>query len=119
MKQYALIPCKNSEFKGLLVCLSSDNLYSYIKSINNEDLIKQSKGKLLVDQLLITGNEKNRFISFNYDYGQIDYNSTKYNTPQNNLKEISLSVFRKNIANLNNSILTENEKYCISKNIIF
>lgn len=82
-------------------------------------MIKKSKGRLLVNQLLITGNEQNRFISFNYDHGQIDYKSTTYNTPQKDLRKMSLSVLRNNFSILNNSILTDNEINYISNNIVF
>lgn len=119
MKQYELLHCKQSEFDCLLICLSPESIHNYLDSLCNNNFIKTSKGKIIIDQLLLTGNEYNRFISFNFDHGIIDFNSSTYNSPKDKIRAMSLSVLRKNISELKYSILTDNQVSCILNNQIF
>ena len=61
MKEYTICKLKNREYDGFLLCLTFDSIISYLMTIESEDIISNSKGVLLIDQLLVTGNGSNRF----------------------------------------------------------
>lgn len=108
MKNYEIQQLQDKKYNALLLWLSSESIIEYITQIEHEPLIMQSKGTLLIDQLLITGDEQNRFISSLYDHGKIDLTTTK-RVEQNNYKKISKELLRKNFELLKYSILTKKQ----------
>jgi hypothetical protein len=66
-----------------------------------------SKGLLLVDQLLVTGNAKNRYFTCQYSYGKVDISTAKRITPSDRYKQLTVMLLQKNIDKLEKSILTE------------
>lgn len=107
MKNYEIQQLQDKKYNALLLWLSSENIIEYITEIEHEPLLMQSKGTLLIDQLLITGDGKNRFVSCLYDHGKIDLTTAK-RVEQNNYKKISKELLRKNFELLKYSILTKN-----------
>lgn len=108
MKNYEIQQLQDKKYNALLLWLSSESIIEYITEIEHEPLLMQSKGTLLIDQLLITGDGKNRFVSYLYDHGKIDLTTAK-RVEQNNYKKISKELLRKNFELLKYSILTKKQ----------
>lgn len=119
MKEYAIRKLLGKEYDGLLLCLTFDSILSYLTNVEDEPIISNSKGTLLIDQLLITGNGRNRFISCSFDHGKIDLSSTQNVFPSDYYKSISIDLLQENFALLQNSILSDKQKEKIKHKVIF
>ncbi|MBS5334562.1 MAG: type II toxin-antitoxin system RnlB family antitoxin [Firmicutes bacterium] len=119
MKEYAIQRLNDREYDSFLLCLTFESILNYIEHIEHEQLILKSKGVLLVDQLLVTGNGKNRFILCSFDHGKIDLSTVKTICPQEYYKKISIDLLQKNFELLHNSILTDKQREDIKHGILF
>lgn len=108
MKNYEIQQLQDKKYNALLLWLSSESIIEYITEIEHEPLLMQSKGTLLIDQLLITGDGENRFVSCLYNHGKIDLTTAK-RVEQSNCNKISKELLRKNFKLLNYSILTKKQ----------
>ena len=118
-KEYLIREAHTDEFEIYIVCLSFESIANYLEKISQEDLIQNSKGKILIDQLLITGNGKNRFLLCEFDRGNIIVESAENINPDETYKEKTIKLLNKNKDIVENSILTDSEKDKIYNNIIF
>lgn len=66
MNEYTIIKTDVEDYDRLVLCLSFESLLTYIKKIEQAIAIDNVDEKILIDQLLITGNGTNRFISFSF-----------------------------------------------------
>lgn len=119
MKYYILTEQTKQDYNGFLLCTTVESVFTYLHNIENEPIIKRSKGKLLIDQLLVTGNGKNRYISCIYNCGELELNSAQYVVPDEYYKKLSVKILKKNMGIVKNSILTSHQKECIAKGITF
>lgn len=120
MKEYEIRNISSSEYDGFLLCLTFESILSYLERIETEPLITKSKhGTLLIDQLLTTGNGRNRYIRCTFCDGRIDISSVTNVNPNNYYREISLNLLRDNIELLHNSILTDIQKDNIIRGVVF
>lgn len=117
MKEYAIYEMTDREYDGFLLCLTFESLIGYLDRIEMEPLISCSNGTLLIDQLLITGNGRNRYISCSFYNGKINTSSVKSVLPSEYYRKLSLNLLQKNYALLHNSILTDAQKEKIKKGI--
>lgn len=119
MKEYALCKPNDREYNGFLLCLTFESIFSYLNHIEAEPLLSHTAGSLLVDQLLITGNGRNRYISCSFDNGKINMASMKIVSPSEYYRKLSLDLLQHNLQLLHNSILTEYQLECVQKGIVF
>ena len=68
MKDYILYRLDDKLYGVLLLCLSHENVFLFCEDIRKEPLIKCGRGNILLDQLLVTGNDNNRFVIIPYEY---------------------------------------------------
>ena len=68
-----------------------------------------------MEELLTTGNNKNRFISCEYQNGKIKLFTAKNVDCSENIRKISSQVLKNNYELIENSILTKNQKQCIKE----
>lgn len=120
MKEYEICKVTSNEYDGFLLCLTFESVLSYLEHIESESLITNSKcGTLLIDQLLTTGNGRNRYICCTFCNGRIDISSITNVNPNEYYREMSLKLLHDNIDLLRNSILTDIQKDNIIRGIIF
>ena len=117
MEKYAICQVRDREYDGFLLCLTFESLIDYLDCIKIEPLISCSNGKLLIDQLLITGNGRNRYVSCSFFNGKINVSSVKSVSPNKYYRKLSLCLLQKNYALLHNSILTDAQKEKIKMGI--
>lgn len=98
----------NSEgYDRFVLCLTFESIATYKSLVELSPLIRHQTGRLLIDQLLVTGNGQNRFISCRYTNGILDFATAR---------TVWLNAHYDNVEN---SILTENQRYCIMKGLPF
>jgi len=120
MKEYEICKVASNEYDAFLLCLTFESILGYLEHIESEPLITKSKcGTLLIDQLLTTGNGRNRYICCKFCDGRIDISSVTNVSPNEYYREISLNLLRDNIELLHNSILTDIQRVNIIRGIIF
>ena len=66
MNEFFIDKVKDYGYDRFLLCLTFEGIATYRLSIESSPLIRRQTGKLLIDQLLVTGNGQNRFISCEY-----------------------------------------------------
>jgi len=116
---YVLSNCYSSSYDWQVVCLSYDSIYSYIQLIQN-DLKTQNvrKAKVVFDQLLITGNNINRFLSIEFNDNSFLFNTAQNITPEMSIRQKTHSILLKNIRLLDNCVLTEKQVNMIKKGLV-
>lgn len=119
MKEYEICEATDNEYDVFLLCLTSESLISYLGNVEKDILLLHPSGHLLIDQLLITGNGQNRYLSCLYHNGKIDMTSFKNVFPNDYYRNLSLNLLQRNIDFLSNSILTDCQKERIKKGIVF
>ena len=117
MKEYALSTSCGKDYDGFLLCLTFESVLNYLDSIKAEPLISSSKGILLIDQLLVSGNGKNRFFSCLFDHGEINLSTAQTVLPADYYRKLATQLLRDNIPRLKYSILTDQQKESIRKGI--
>lgn len=110
MKEYAIYQLKDKEYDGFLLCLTYESILNYLKSIESEAMISESKGVLLVDQLLTTGDGRNRFLVCPFDHGVLNVDAAENVCPKEYYKRLSIQLLRQNYTWLQNSILTDQQR---------
>ncbi len=118
-KEYHIREAHTDNYDVFIVCLSFESILNYLEKISQEELIQKTKGNLLIDQLLTTGNGKNRFLLCEYDHGKILLDTAKNIIPEESYKEKTVKLLKKEEEILYNSILTDSEKEKIFKEEAF
>ena len=90
-----------------LLCMNENSILYNLAEIENEDLILFNEGELIVDQLLVAGNGRNRFLSCRFANGELELSSAKNIEPSDGIRRISSKLLLKNIDLLDSSILTD------------
>ncbi|WP_286934697.1 MULTISPECIES: type II toxin-antitoxin system RnlB family antitoxin [Aminobacterium] len=91
----------------LVVCLSYESIFTYIDALQDELNSKGiRKGKVLIDQLLISGNGKNRFLSINIDDGTFVLTSAQNVRADHFYHQLTSSELKRDKGLLDNSILS-------------
>lgn len=76
--------------------------------------------RLLLDQLLITGNKQNRFMAVEYSNGKIlPQSATNVSSVSMKCRQITVNELQKRNANLHNSVLSQAEIKFIEDGIAF
>lgn len=119
MKTYDICQLTGKEYDGLLLCLSFENILHYLNEIENELALSSSHGVLLIDQLLVTGNEYNRYMVCSYSNHKIDISTAENVLPNDWYRQLSIKMLQKNWNVLSNSILTDEQKENIRCGIAF
>lgn len=115
---YILSNCYSGVYDWQVVCLSYDSIYSYIQLIQN-DLTAQNvcEAKVVFDQLLITGNNTNRFLSIDFCDNAFLFGTAKNIVPETNIKQKTHSILLQNIKLLDNCVLTKKQVKMIKKGL--
>lgn len=119
MNEFVIHKVKKSGYDRFLLCLTFESIATYKSLVELSPLIMHQTGKILIDQLLVTGNGQNRFISCEYLNGILDFTTAQAVQANNCFKSISVKWLNTHYAYVENSILTEDQRRCIQKCIPF
>ena len=104
-KDYLIRQLNSRQF--YLLCLDENGILYNLAEIENEDLILFNEGELIIDQLLVAGNGRNRFLSCRFANGELELSSAKNIEPTDGIRRISSKLLLENIDLLDSSILTD------------
>lgn len=119
MNEYTILKTNEEDYKRLVLCLSSESLLAYIEKIEQKLAEDKLDGKVLIDQLMITGNGNNRFISVSFSHGKIDLKTAQTVNPTDHYRKATVEWLHDNYHYVENSILTADQKQKIKDNIVF
>ena len=107
MKDYVLYGLDGEKHDVLLLCLSHENVFTFYEDVQKEPVIQNGTGTILLDQLLVTGNGENRFVTLPYNQGMIDFSRAENATVNHEIRRLSVELLNKYITSLQDTILTE------------
>ena len=119
MNQYTIIKTNVEDYDKLVLCLSSESLLTYIKKIEQALAKDNVDEKILIDQLLITGNGNNRFMSFSFSHGRFDIKTAQVVNPAEYYRKETVEWLHNNYHCVEHSILTTEQRQKIKANIVF
>ena len=119
MIEYIILDTSAEGYDRLVLCLSFESLLSYINKIEDALALDGKEEKILIDQLLITGNGTNRFMSCEFSNGRINFKTAKTVEPDKCFREETLDWLHDNYSYVENSILTDEQRQKIKNKVAF
>ena len=107
MINYAFEKLNNTQY--FLVCLNYESVLNYIDAIEDSDLIGCNGIELIIDQLLVAGNGRNRFISCQVLDGKINLSTAKNIEGILQYRELTTKILRQYYSCLKYSVLTDSQ----------
>lgn len=119
MSKYVVLQTNRAEYDRLVLCLSSESLLSYINEIEDALALDKKEERILIDQLLITGNGSNRFLGCEFAYGKLNFATARIVVPDEYYRKEAISWLHDHSSYVENSILTDEQKRKIRNKIAF
>lgn len=119
MNEYIILKANVDDYDRHVLCLSFESFLTYIEKIETILAKDAREEMILIDQLLINGNGKNRFMSCVFSNGQLDFRTAKIVTPDVFFRKETVGWLHDNYSYVENSILTEEQRQKIKQNIAF
>lgn len=119
MSDFIIKATNKDGYDRFLLWLSSESLLDHMDCIEESQDIINVSGKILIDQLLLTGNEYNRFITFNLVNGKLDFRTAKIVTPPYSYRIETINLLRENYCYVENSILTAEQRRKVRDGVAF
>jgi len=119
MCEYIIKEIDVDGYDKYLLCLTSESLINCFASIEASPKLANVSGRMLIDQLLITGDGDNRFLCCYYRNGKIDVTTATNVIPDRSVHVLTIQLLRENYCFVENSILTESQRQHIKKGIVF
>lgn len=119
MSEYIIFNTNVDGYDRYVLCLSFESLLSYIRKIEIALAEGKQEEKILIDQLLITGNGRNRFISCVFSDGRLDFRTAQIVIPSEFFRKETVEWLHDNYSYVENSILTEEQRQKIMDNTAF
>lgn len=119
MSEYIIFNTNVDGYDRYVLCLSFESLLSYIRKIEIVLAEGKREEKILIDQLLITGNGTNRFMSCVFSDGHLDFRTAQIVTPSDFFRKETVEWLHDNYSYVENSILTEEQRQKIKDNTAF
>lgn len=119
MNEYEIINTNVEGYDKFVICLTFESLLTYIKDIEYSLSETETDKTILIDQLLITGDNDNRFISCLFKNGKLDLSTAHTVVPSEYYRNKTIEFLHDNYCYVENSILTEVQRQNIKDKIVF
>ena len=119
MQNFILKEINQDGYDRFLLCLSFDGLATCLNSIAASLELAHTSGKILIDQLLITGNNDNRFLSCDFSNGRLDFKTAHIVNPTCFFRKETVDWLHNNYGYVENSILTEAQRQKVKNGVAF
>jgi hypothetical protein len=119
MGNYVLYQLSNDKYDHLLLCLTYESILNYLDQLENDKLLRNKSGTLLIDQLLVTGNGRNRFIACEFRDGEIILSTARNVVPENKFRDLTIKLLQVNYELLKCSILSDHQRELIMEGQAF
>ena len=119
MNTFIIKETNKDDYNRFLIWLSFENIIDHLNSIEEAPNMVNSSGKILIDQLFITGNGYNRFICCNFKNGKLDFKTAYTVLPKDFFREETARWLHDNYQYVEYSILTEDQRKKVKNGIVF
>lgn len=119
MNQYKIFKIGGQEFDLMVLCLTDESLFNYLQGLEKQISNLGSNGKIIIDQLFLTGENYNRFMSLDFRDGRLDLKSARNVNPGSQIRLNSVDWLSNNTSYLNGSILSDDQKKRITQHMPF
>ena len=119
MSEYIIFNTNVDGYDRYVLCLSFESLLSYIRKIEIVLAEGKREEKILIDQLLITGNGTNRFMNCIFSDGRLDFRTAQIVIQSEFFRKETVEWLHDNYSYVENSILTEEQRQKIKDNTAF
>lgn len=119
MNNFIIKETNMESYNRFLLWLSFESLIYHFEEIEKDPMILHSSGKILIDQLLITGNGDNRFICCNFENGKLNFKTAEIVLPTDYFRKETVQWLHDNYSYVKYSILTDNQRRKIENKIAF
>lgn len=119
MRNYILYELSNDQYDYQLLCLTYESILNYLDQIENDLVLRNRSGKLLIDQLLVTGNGRNRFIACEFRDGEIILSTARNVVPENKYRDLTVKLLQLNYELLKCSILSDHQRELVMEGQAF
>ncbi len=119
MNEFVILKVKTSGYDRFLLCLTFESIATYKSLVESSSLIINQTGRILIDQLFVTGNGQNRFICCDYVNGILEFSTAQVVQPDDYYKELTVKWLNSHYAYVEHSILTEAQRHYIRECIPF
>jgi hypothetical protein len=119
VRNYLLYQLQNDQYDYFVVCLTYESILNYLSQLENDQLLRDKSGVLLIDQLLVTGNGRNRFIACDFRDGEINLSTARKVVPDNKYKCLTVKLLQQNYDLLQCSILSDHQRELIMEGQTF
>lgn len=119
MSEFVVLETNIDGYDRLVLCLTFESLLSYVNKIEDILATDCKDERILIDQLLITGNETNRFISCEFTKGKINFKTAKIVGLDELSRKETVGWLRNHYSYVENSILTEEQRRKIRNGVAF
>ena len=119
MADFTICTLTDQDYDNFLLCLTFESIANYYDLIEQHPFIVHKTGRLLVDQLLVSGNNGNRFLRCSYRNGKLDFSTIRDVIPDMKYRQLAVKLLHENCASLANSILTEAQRKLVEEEVAF
>ena len=119
MNEYIIKKIEEEGYDRFLLWLSFESLLDHISSIEDSPNLLNASGKILIDQLFLTGDGDNRFISCDFKDGKLDFRTACIVRPTDFFRKETVNWLHDNYGYVENSILTEEQLQKVRDSIAF
>lgn len=119
MSEYIIKNIDKEGYDRFLLWLSFESFIDHLSSIEKSPNMFNVSGKILIDQLFLTGNSDNRFISCDFKDGKLDLKTARVVYPVDFFRKETVDWLHNNYSYVENSILTEVQRKKIKESIVF
>lgn len=107
MMNYLIEQLKQDQF--YILCMDYSSILGFLDEVENEEMIRATSGNLVVDQLLIAGDGRNRFLSCKFISGKVLLETAENITGTDEYRGIASRLLSQRIDLLKYSTLTETQ----------
>lgn len=119
MNTFVIKETNTDGYDRVLLWLSFESLLDHLDSIESASNMVNSSGRILIDQLFITGDGDNRFISCDFKNGKLDFKTAHIVSPVESLRKETVQWLHDNYEYVEHSILTESQRQKVKDSIVF
>lgn len=119
MNTFVIKATNTDGYDRFLLWLSFESLIDHLSSIEEDPNMANSSGKILIDQLFITGDGDNRFICCDFKNGKLGFETAHIVSPVDFFRKETVQWLHDNYCYVEQSILTESQRQKIKDGIAF
>lgn len=119
MNKFVIRNSNEIDYSKYIIWLSAENLSEYQYTLESSLYFLNISGRILIDQLFLTGDSDNRFISCEFGNGKLNFQTAYVVQPAKSFRKETVEWLHNHYSYVENSILTEIQRKKIRDQIIF